>query len=52
MLEGSPAHIILKHAQEHNCDLIIMRCRGLTGIKEFMGSVSHRAVCENFRSCC
>jgi len=44
LLEGSPAHIILNHAKEHNCDLIIMGSRGLTGIKEFLGSVSHMVV--------
>lgn len=32
--------IILNYAEENNCDLIIMGSRGLTGIKEFLGSVS------------
>lgn len=32
--------IILNHADEQQCDLIIMGSRGLTGIKEFLGSVS------------
>lgn len=44
LLEGSPAHLILNHAKEHHCDLIIMGSRGLTGIKEFLGSVSHTVV--------
>jgi len=44
LLEGSPAHLILDHAKEHNCDLIIMGSRGMTGIKEFLGSVSHMVV--------
>ncbi len=44
LLEGSPAHLILEHAREHNCDLIIMGSRGLSGIKEFLGSVSHTVV--------
>lgn len=37
----SPAHVILNHAKNYNCDLIIMGSRGLSGIKEFLGSVSH-----------
>lgn len=36
----SVADIILKHAEDSGCDLIIMGSRGLTGIKEFLGSVS------------
>lgn len=38
---GSPAYVILQHAKELNCDLIIMGSRGLSGIKEYLGSVSH-----------
>jgi nucleotide-binding universal stress UspA family protein len=45
LLKGiSPAYVILNHAREHGCDLIIMGSRGLTGIKEFLGSVSHTVV--------
>lgn len=45
LLEGkAPAYIILNHAKENNCDLIIMGNRGLSGIKEFLGSVSHTVV--------
>lgn len=45
LLEGkSPAYVILNHAQKYNCDLIIMGSRGLSGIKEFLGSVSHTIV--------
>ncbi|NLW92660.1 MAG: universal stress protein [Syntrophomonadaceae bacterium] len=45
LLEGkSTAYVILNHAQEHNCDLIIMGSRGLSGVKEFLGSVSHKIV--------
>ena len=45
LLKGlSPAYVILNHAKEHSCDLIIMGSRGLTGIKEFLGSVSHTIV--------
>jgi len=45
LLEGkSPAYVILNHAKEYNCDLIIMGSRGLSGIKKFLGSVSHTIV--------
>ena len=44
LLNGSPASLILNHAQEYKCDLIIMGSRGLSGIKEFLGSVSHKVV--------
>lgn len=45
LLEGkAPAYVILNHAKENNCDLIIMGSRGLSGIKEFLGSVSHTVV--------
>lgn len=36
--------VILQEANELNCDLIIMGSRGLSGIKEFLGSVSHLIV--------
>lgn len=43
LLEGrSPAYVILNHAKEYNCDLIVMGSRGLSGIKELLGSVSHK----------
>jgi nucleotide-binding universal stress UspA family protein len=42
--EGSPAHVILDYAQKSKCDLIIMGSRGLSGFKEFLGSVSHTVV--------
>ena len=38
---GSPSKVILQEAKELNCDLIIMGSRGLSGFKEFLGSVSH-----------
>ncbi|MCE5286601.1 MAG: universal stress protein [Pelosinus sp.] len=44
LLNGSPAQLILNHAKEYKCDLIIMGSRGLGGIKEFLGSVSHKVV--------
>lgn len=37
----SPATLILNHAKKNSCDLIIMGSRGLSGIKEMLGSVSH-----------
>jgi nucleotide-binding universal stress UspA family protein len=40
----SPAYVILDHVKEYNCDLIIMGSRGLSGIKELLGSVSHTVV--------
>lgn len=39
--EGAPIKVILEKAKEENCDLIIMGSRGLSGVKEFLGSVSH-----------
>lgn len=39
--EGAPIRVILEKAQEKECDLIIMGSRGLSGVKEFLGSVSH-----------
>ncbi|WP_269085328.1 universal stress protein [Peribacillus muralis] len=35
---------LLEHVNTHNCDLIIMGSRGLSGFKEFLGSVSHYIV--------
>ncbi|TCP25967.1 nucleotide-binding universal stress UspA family protein [Scopulibacillus darangshiensis] len=42
--EGQPIHVILEHAAKHKCDLIVMGSRGLSGVKEFLGSVSHHVV--------
>ena len=42
--EGVPAYVILDYAKNNNCDLIIMGSRGLSGIKEYLGSVSHTVV--------
>ncbi|MCL1901877.1 MAG: universal stress protein [Firmicutes bacterium] len=45
LLEGKAApNIILSHCKEHKCDLIIMGSRGLSGIKELLGSVSHTVI--------
>jgi len=45
LLRGvSAAQSILDYAKEHDCDLIVMGNRGLTGIREFLGSVSHMVV--------
>ncbi|AFM40648.1 universal stress protein UspA-like protein [Desulfosporosinus acidiphilus SJ4] len=43
-MEGAPARVILDYIQENNCDLIIMGSRGLSGFKEFLGSVSHTVI--------
>lgn len=42
--EGAPARVILDYYKENNCDLIIMGSRGLSGFKEFLGSVSHTVI--------
>jgi nucleotide-binding universal stress UspA family protein len=45
VLKGQPSVMILEYAQNHQCDLIIMGSRGLSGVKEFfLGSVSHHVV--------
>jgi len=45
LLRGtSAAQEILDYAKEYNCDLIVMGNRGLTGIREYLGSVSHAVV--------
>ena len=46
LLTGTPAAAILAYAQQNSCDLIIMGSRGLGGLKEFLGSVSHTVVHE------
>jgi len=42
--EGPAYKVILEHAKEKHCDLIIMGSRGLSGVKEFLGSVSHYVI--------
>ncbi|MCQ6279369.1 universal stress protein [Bacillus sp. EB600] len=42
--EGPAYKVILEHAKENNSDLIIMGSRGLSGVKEFLGSVSHYVI--------
>jgi len=43
--EGHPEKEIVKYAEQHTCDMIVMGSRGLGGIKEFfLGSVSHYVV--------
>jgi len=45
ILEGNPGRLIVDHANQTSCDLIIMGSRGLSGIKEmFLGSTSHYVV--------
>lgn len=41
VIEGAPIRAILEQAHDRQCDLIIMGSRGLSGFKEFLGSVSH-----------
>lgn len=41
VVEGAPIRAILEKTHDRNCDLIIMGSRGLSGFKEFLGSVSH-----------
>lgn len=44
-LSGQNAsYVLLRFAEEHDNDLIIVGSRGLTGIREFLGSVSHAVV--------
>ncbi|KHF32529.1 universal stress protein [Paenibacillus sp. P1XP2] len=45
LIQGAPAETILKLAQEHGSDVIVIGSRGLGGIREFvLGSVSHNVV--------
>ncbi|MEX6701285.1 universal stress protein [Peribacillus frigoritolerans] len=44
VVEGSAITTLLEHVKSENCDLIIMGSRGLSGFKEFLGSVSHYIV--------
>ena len=46
LLTGPPATAILHYAVKNACDFIIMGSRGLGGLKEFLGSVSHTVVHE------
>lgn len=41
IVEGAPIRVILEQSKQLGCDLIIMGSRGLSGFKEFLGSVSH-----------
>ncbi|MET1249550.1 universal stress protein [Sporolactobacillus sp. STCC-11] len=42
--EGQPVRTILDFASQNGYDLIIIGSRGLSGVKEFLGSVSHGVV--------
>lgn len=42
--EGDPSHAILTHVNDYGCDLILMGSRGLSVMREFLGSVSHHVV--------
>ncbi len=41
---GRPQHAILNYAYDHECDLIVMGCRGLNALQGMMGSVSYAVV--------
>ncbi|MCG7409520.1 universal stress protein [Paenibacillus sp. ACRRX] len=45
LLQGPPGQAVIKYAEQHKCDLIILGSRGLSGLREFvLGSVSHYVV--------
>ena len=44
-LRGQGAsYVLLRFAEENGNDLIVLGCRGLTGVRELLGSVSHAVV--------
>ncbi|HWI21517.1 MAG TPA: universal stress protein [Baekduia sp.] len=49
-LNGSPADVLVRFAEDHNADLIVIGNRGMTGPRRLLGSVpnkvSHRAACS------
>ena len=40
----SPASEIVRLSQERSCDMIVIGSRGLRGMKEYLGSVSHKVL--------
>lgn len=42
--EGQPVRTILEQLKENDYDLVVIGSRGLSGFKEFLGSVSHGIV--------
>lgn len=51
IVEGfSPADLILRHAKEENCDLIVMGARGLGGVRGYLGSTSYHVI-HRFHGC-
>ncbi|BBN97549.1 universal stress protein [Sporolactobacillus terrae] len=42
--EGQPVRTIIEFAGQNDYDLIVIGSRGLSGVKEFLGSVSHGVV--------
>ena len=44
MTGTNPANEIVKLTKDRPCDLIVIGNRGLTGMKEYLGSVSHKVL--------
>ena len=40
----NPASEIVRLSQERSCDMIVIGSRGLRGMKEYLGSVSHKVL--------
>lgn len=38
---GRPHHAILNYAYDHECDIIVMGCRGINALQGMLGSVSY-----------
>ncbi len=41
---NSPADAIVNYAKQHDCDVIVMGCRGLGAIRGMLGSVSYGVI--------
>lgn len=43
ILQGEPGPAIVEYANNHHADMIVIGCRGLNGLQQFvLGSVSHK----------